>query len=179
VLARSAVCRSGVGFGGPSVACRRRADVYWIYEWFHMTAHVNVSKKRGLERYVTTLHKPAPISAISVNGFTSAPAGEVIESRDGDINQPEALKHQHGSKFISRTLGCVPMTKGWSRGLSPPAGTDRFCRRNTNLVRGQRSHAQQSSKPLRVVMLVWGDFRILIPPRYSLCPKVHEVAKNG
>jgi hypothetical protein len=78
---------------------------FLVYEWFHMTAHVNVSKTR-VERYVTTLHNQHHFRDFS-KWFHVSPGGAVIDRAMGTAIDREALKHQQRIEFI-RTLAMRP-----------------------------------------------------------------------
>jgi hypothetical protein len=75
------------------------------YEWFHMTAHLNVKKTR-VERYVTTLHNQHHFRDFS-RWFHVSPGGAVIDRALGTAIDREALKAQQRLEFI-RTLGMRP-----------------------------------------------------------------------
>lgn len=78
---------------------------FLVYEWFHMTAHVNVPKTR-VERYVTTLHNQHHFRDFS-KWFHVSPGGAVIDRAMGTAIDRDALKHQQRIEFI-RTLGMRP-----------------------------------------------------------------------
>lgn len=75
------------------------------YEWFHMTAHLTVSKTR-VERHVTQLHNQHHFRDFS-KWFHVSPGGEVIDRAMGTAIDREALKSQQRVEFI-RTLGMTP-----------------------------------------------------------------------
>ncbi|MCK5500150.1 MAG: fatty acid hydroxylase, partial [Tritonibacter mobilis] len=75
------------------------------YEWFHMTAHLTVSKTR-VERHVTQLHNQHHFRDFS-KWFHVSPGGEVIDRAMGTAIDREALKKQQRVEFI-RTLGMTP-----------------------------------------------------------------------
>ncbi|MBL4811862.1 MAG: fatty acid hydroxylase [Rhodobacteraceae bacterium] len=75
------------------------------YEWFHMTAHLNLPKTR-LERYVTTLHNQHHFRDFA-RWFHVSPGGEIIDRVMGTAINREALKSQQRAAFI-RTLGMRP-----------------------------------------------------------------------
>lgn len=75
------------------------------YEWFHMTAHLNVPKT-AVERHVTTLHNQHHFRDFS-KWFHVSPGGEVIDRAMGTAIDREALKTQQRIEFI-RTLGMRP-----------------------------------------------------------------------
>lgn len=75
------------------------------YEWFHMTAHLNLPKT-AIERHVTTLHNQHHFRDFS-KWFHVSPGGQIIDRAMGtDINR-ETLKSQQRIEFI-RTLGMAP-----------------------------------------------------------------------
>lgn len=75
------------------------------YEWFHMTAHLNLPKT-AIERHVTTLHNQHHFRDFS-RWFHVSPGGEVIDRAMGTAINREALKSQQRAAFI-RTLGMRP-----------------------------------------------------------------------
>jgi len=75
------------------------------YEWFHMTAHLNVPKTK-VERHVTTLHNQHHFRDFS-KWFHVSPGGEVIDRVMHTAIDREALKAQQRIEFI-RTLGLHP-----------------------------------------------------------------------
>mgnify|MGYP005988757391 CR=1 FL=1 len=78
---------------------------FLVYEWFHMTAHLNLPKTR-VERYVTTLHNQHHFRDFS-KWFHVSPGGAVIDRAMGTAIDREALKHQQRIEFI-RALGMRP-----------------------------------------------------------------------
>jgi len=75
------------------------------YEWFHMTAHVNVPKSQ-VERYVTRLHNQHHFRDFG-KWFHVSPGGAIIDRAMGTAIDRDALKHQQRIEFI-RTLGLAP-----------------------------------------------------------------------
>ena len=75
------------------------------YEWFHMTAHTNVSKTR-VERYVSQLHNQHHFRDFS-KWFHVSPGGEFIDRAMGTAIDRDALRDQQRIEFI-RTLGMRP-----------------------------------------------------------------------
>jgi hypothetical protein len=75
------------------------------YEWFHMTAHLTVTKTR-VERHVTQLHNQHHFRDFS-KWFHVSPGGEVIDRAMGTAIDRETLKSQQRIEFI-RTLGMTP-----------------------------------------------------------------------
>lgn len=75
------------------------------YEWFHMTAHLTVTKTR-VERHVTTLHNQHHFRNFD-KWFHVSPGGEIIDRAMGTAIDREALKNQQRIEFI-RTLGMRP-----------------------------------------------------------------------
>ena len=75
------------------------------YEWFHMTAHLDVSKT-VLERHVTRLHNQHHFRDFS-KWFHVSPGGQIIDRMMGTDIDREALKAQQRIEFI-RTLGMAP-----------------------------------------------------------------------
>ena len=75
------------------------------YEWFHMTAHLNLPKTK-LERHVTTLHNQHHFRDFS-KWFHVSPGGQIIDRVMGTDIDREALKSQQRVEFI-RTLGMAP-----------------------------------------------------------------------
>lgn len=75
------------------------------YEWFHMTAHLNVPKS-ALERHVTRLHNQHHFRDFS-KWFHVSPGGQIIDRVMGTDIDREALKAQQRIEFI-RTLGMRP-----------------------------------------------------------------------
>lgn len=78
---------------------------FLCYEWFHMSAHLNVPKGR-FARHVTTLHNQHHFRDFS-KWFHVSPGGEIIDKAMGTDIDREALKHQQRIEFI-RTLGMRP-----------------------------------------------------------------------
>jgi hypothetical protein len=75
------------------------------YEWFHMTAHLNLPKS-WIERHVTTLHNQHHFRDFS-KWFHVSPGGCVIDRVMGTAIDRDALKQQQRMEFI-RTLGMCP-----------------------------------------------------------------------
>ncbi|MEM9581461.1 MAG: sterol desaturase family protein [Pseudomonadota bacterium] len=75
------------------------------YEWFHMTAHLNV-RKTALERHVTRLHNQHHFRDFS-KWFHVSPGGQIIDRVMGTAIEREALMAQQRIEFI-RTLGMSP-----------------------------------------------------------------------
>ncbi|WP_120501096.1 sterol desaturase family protein [Roseovarius sp. EL26] len=75
------------------------------YEWFHMTAHLNVRKTR-VERHVTTLHNQHHFRDFA-KWFHVSPGGEIIDRVMGTGIDREALRNKQRIEFI-RTLGMRP-----------------------------------------------------------------------
>lgn len=75
------------------------------YEWFHMTAHLNVRKTR-VERHVSTLHNQHHFRDFS-KWFHVSPGGEIIDRAMGTAIERDALRNQQRIEFI-RTLGMRP-----------------------------------------------------------------------
>ena len=75
------------------------------YEWFHMTAHMDV-RKTALERRVTRLHAQHHFRDFS-KWFHVSPGGEVIDKAMGTAVDREALRQQSRIEFIT-TLGLRP-----------------------------------------------------------------------
>ena len=78
---------------------------FMVYEWFHMTAHLNLPKTR-VERHVTTLHNQHHFRDFS-KWFHVSPGGEIIDRMMGTDIDRDALKSQQRIEFI-RTLGMSP-----------------------------------------------------------------------
>jgi hypothetical protein len=78
---------------------------FLVYEWFHMTAHLNLPKTR-VECYVTTLHNQHHFRDFN-KWFHVSPGGAVIDRAMGTAIDRDALKHQQRIEFI-RTLGMRP-----------------------------------------------------------------------
>ncbi|MEP5151941.1 sterol desaturase family protein [Planktotalea sp.] len=75
------------------------------YEWFHMSAHLNVPKG-PLARHVTKLHNQHHFRDFS-KWFHVSPGGEIIDRSLGSAIDRETLKGQQRIEFI-RTLGMRP-----------------------------------------------------------------------
>ncbi len=75
------------------------------YEWFHMTAHLNVAKSL-FERRVTELHAQHHFRDFS-KWFHVSPGGEVIDRVMGTAIDRAALRQQGRIEFIT-TLGLRP-----------------------------------------------------------------------
>ncbi len=75
------------------------------YEWFHMSAHLNVPKG-PLARHVTKLHNQHHFRDFS-KWFHVSPGGEIIDKAMGTAISRDALKSQQRMEFI-RTLGMRP-----------------------------------------------------------------------
>lgn len=80
-------------------------STFLVYEWFHMTAHLNVPK-RSLERRVTRLHAQHHFQDFN-RWFHVSPGGEVIDKAMGTAISREDLKAQSRMEFIT-TLGLRP-----------------------------------------------------------------------
>ncbi|MGH1578357.1 sterol desaturase family protein [Planktotalea sp.] len=78
------------------------------YEWFHMSAHLNVPKG-PFARHVTKLHNQHHFRDFS-KWFHVSPGGEIIDRALGTAISREALKDQQRIEFI-RTLGMRPDDK--------------------------------------------------------------------
>jgi len=78
---------------------------FLFYEWFHMTAHLNVPKI-WVERHVTTLHNQHHFRDFS-KWFHVSPGGQIIDRVMGTAIDREALKQQQRMEFI-RTMGLRP-----------------------------------------------------------------------
>lgn len=78
---------------------------FLAYEWFHMTAHLNL-KKTKVERYVTQLHNQHHFRDFS-KWFHVSPGGEIIDRALGTSINREDLRAQQRIEFI-RTLGLRP-----------------------------------------------------------------------
>jgi len=79
--------------------------MFMVYEWFHMTAHLNLPKT-AIERHVTKLHNQHHFRDFS-KWFHVSPGGEIIDRAMGTDIDREALKSQQRIEFI-RTLGMSP-----------------------------------------------------------------------
>ena len=75
------------------------------YEWFHMTAHLNLPKT-WVERHVTTLHNQHHFRDFG-KWFHVSPGGQIIDRAMGTAIDREALKSKQRIEFI-RTLGMRP-----------------------------------------------------------------------
>lgn len=75
------------------------------YEWFHMTAHLNLPKT-WVERHVSTLHNQHHFRDFS-KWFHVSPGGQVIDRAMGTAIDRDALKSQQRIEFI-RTIGMRP-----------------------------------------------------------------------
>lgn len=78
---------------------------FLTYEWFHMTAHLNLPKT-WVEQHVTKLHLQHHFRDFS-KWFHVSPGGQVIDKAMGTDIDREALKSQQRIEFI-RTLGLQP-----------------------------------------------------------------------
>lgn len=78
---------------------------FLAYEWFHMTAHLNVPK-RSLERRVTRLHAQHHFQDFA-RWFHVSPGGEILDKAMGTAISREELKAQSRIEFIT-TLGLRP-----------------------------------------------------------------------
>lgn len=99
-----------LGFGSPLIAAAAFTFVggvaaFLAYEWFHMTAHVNV-RKTAIERHVTRLHGMHHFRNYQ-RWFHVSPGGEVIDRLMGTAIPDEALK-QKGRMVFLTTLGLKP-----------------------------------------------------------------------
>ncbi|NNE54157.1 MAG: fatty acid hydroxylase [Sulfitobacter sp.] len=79
--------------------------MFMVYEWFHMTAHLNLPKTR-VEAHVTRLHNQHHYRDFS-KWFHVSPGGEIIDRVMGTDIDREALKSQQRIEFM-RTLGLAP-----------------------------------------------------------------------
>lgn len=79
--------------------------MFLVYEWYHMTAHLTVTKS-ALGRRVTRLHNQHHFRDFS-KWFHVSPGGEIIDRAMGTDIDAEALKQQQRMEFI-RTLGMRP-----------------------------------------------------------------------
>ncbi len=79
--------------------------MFLIYEWFHMTAHLNIPKGT-IARRVTRLHNQHHFRDFS-KWFHVSPGGEIIDRVMGTDIDTESLKHQQRIEFM-RTLGLPP-----------------------------------------------------------------------
>lgn len=78
---------------------------FLCYEWFHMTAHMNVPKT-WVERHVSTLHNQHHFCDFS-KWFHVSPGGQIIDRAMGTSIDRDALKSQQRMEFI-RTMGLRP-----------------------------------------------------------------------
>lgn len=78
---------------------------FMMYEWFHMSAHLNVPKG-PLARHVTKLHNQHHFRDFS-KWFHVSPGGKIVDRAMGTDIDREALKKQQRIEFI-RTLGMRP-----------------------------------------------------------------------
>ncbi len=78
---------------------------FLFYEWFHMTAHLNMPKT-WVERHVSTLHNQHHFRDFS-KWFHVSPGGQIIDRMMGTAINREALKEQQRMEFI-RTMGLSP-----------------------------------------------------------------------
>ncbi len=78
---------------------------FLCYEWFHMTAHLNVPKV-WVERHVTTLHNQHHFRDFS-KWFHVSPGGQIIDRAMGTAIDRDGLKSQQRIEFI-RTMGLRP-----------------------------------------------------------------------
>ncbi|APE43144.1 fatty acid hydroxylase [Sulfitobacter alexandrii] len=79
--------------------------MFMVYEWFHMTAHLNIPKSR-VAAEVTRLHNQHHFRDFS-RWFHVSPGGRVIDRAMGTDIDREALKQRQRVDFI-RTLGLRP-----------------------------------------------------------------------
>lgn len=79
--------------------------MFMVYEWFHMTAHLNLPKGR-IARRVTTLHNQHHFRDFA-RWFHVSPGGQIIDRAMGTDIDREALKSQQRIAFM-RTLGLAP-----------------------------------------------------------------------
>ncbi|NEK20980.1 fatty acid hydroxylase [Sulfitobacter sp. JBTF-M27] len=79
--------------------------MFMVYEWFHMTAHLNLPKS-AIARRVTRLHNQHHFRDFS-KWFHVSPGGEIIDRVMGTDIDAAALKQQQRIEFI-RTLGMTP-----------------------------------------------------------------------
>lgn len=78
---------------------------FMSYEWFHMTAHLNLPKT-WVERHVTTLHNQHHFRDFG-KWFHVSPGGQIIDRAMGTAINRDALKSKQRIEFI-RTLGMCP-----------------------------------------------------------------------
>ncbi len=88
-----------------TVALVGGVGTFLFYEWFHMTAHLNVPKI-WVERHVTTLHNQHHFRDFS-KWFHVSPGGQIIDRTMGTAIDRDALKSQQRMEFI-RTMGLRP-----------------------------------------------------------------------
>ncbi|OAN79392.1 fatty acid hydroxylase [Sulfitobacter sp. EhC04] len=79
--------------------------MFMVYEWFHMTAHLNIPKSRAAA-HVTRLHNQHHFRDFS-KWFHVSPGGLIIDRAMGTDIDREALKTRQRIDFI-RTLGMRP-----------------------------------------------------------------------
>lgn len=79
--------------------------MFLVYEWYHMTAHLNLPKS-AVARRVTRLHNQHHFRDFS-RWFHVSPGGEIIDRAMGTAIDKEALKSQQRIEFM-RTLGLRP-----------------------------------------------------------------------
>lgn len=79
--------------------------MFLAYEWFHMSAHLQIPKSR-LTRHVTTLHNQHHFRDFT-KWFHVSPGGALIDRAMNTAIDSEALKSQQRQEFI-RTLGMKP-----------------------------------------------------------------------
>jgi hypothetical protein len=79
--------------------------MFMIYEWFHMTAHLNIPKSRAAA-HVTRLHNQHHFRDFS-KWFHVSPGGQIIDRLMGTDIDRDALKSRQRIDFI-RTLGMRP-----------------------------------------------------------------------
>ncbi len=85
--------------------CVGGLSVFLLYEWFHMTAHMQTSKT-GIEKYVTRLHGRHHFSDYKTL-FHVSPGGVVIDQMMGTDYDQERVKDQGRVEFI-KTLNLKP-----------------------------------------------------------------------
>lgn len=78
---------------------------FLVYEWCHMTAHLDVKKTR-VERHVSRLHNQHHFRDFT-KWFHVSPGGEIIDRAMGTAIDRDALKSQQRIEFI-RTIGMSP-----------------------------------------------------------------------
>ncbi len=79
--------------------------MFMVYEWYHMTAHLNLPKS-AVARRVTRLHNQHHFRDFS-KWFHVSPGGEIIDRVMGTDIDKDTLKQQQRMEFI-RTLGMTP-----------------------------------------------------------------------